>query len=148
MTLRTDTSFGMVKPDMVHDWDVILNLITLQGFKIVFHKRCRLTREDIEFLYTNQKDKPFFEEMVKFLTENDVVLFLVQKICETGAVKDLKEFCGDTDPSIAKQKTLRKLFGKSKTRNAVHASDSEQNAKRESIYFFKKEAENIWATAA
>ena len=128
-------TFFIIKPDAVEKNKVgaILAKIEESGFRIVALRRLHLSRPMAEGFYAVHKARPFFGELVEFMTRNPVVV-----ICLEGenAIAKYREVMGATDPAKAAANTIRKLFGSNVGENATHGSDSEENAKIEINYFF------------
>lgn len=103
------------------------------GFKVVAARVMRLTRDQAGEFYAVHKGRPFYGELVEFMTGGDCMPIILER---TGAVAALREAIGATDPAEAAPGTVRKLYAESKGRNAIHASDSDENAVRESRFFF------------
>lgn len=125
----------IVKPDGVRRRLVgeVLKRIERAGFKIEGLKMLRLKRQEAELLYDVHRGKPFFEDLVEFMTSGPIVAILLEK--ENG-ISDLRSLLGKTDPSLAKRGTIRGDLGGTKQRNLVHASDSPLRAKKEIAIFF------------
>ena len=132
MTTRT---LSILKPDTVADLQIgkILNLIEKNGFRIIAMKMLQFTSIDVIKFYTIHKDRPFFKNLTLFMTAGPVIVLVLEK---ENAVLSFRELIGDTDPRQARPDTIRHQFGHSKTRNAIHASDSDENAKKEISFFF------------
>ena len=111
----------------------ILNSMYKAGFKILAVKSFRMNREQAQAFYEVHKNKPFFSDLVKFMSSGSVVSIVLEK---ENAVSDLRKLLGATDPFEAEQDTIRARFGKDKTENAVHGADSVENAEREISFFF------------
>lgn len=103
------------------------------GFKVVAIKSKHFSREEAERFYEVHRDKPFFDDLVNYITSGMVVGIMVER---ENAVKALRELVGATNPKEARPGTIRAVFGESIERNAVHASDSYENAQRELSFFF------------
>ena len=123
-------TFTMIKPDAVraHKEAAILKHLTDAGFRIVALRMRRMTREEAERFYAVHKGKPFFEPLVEFMTSGPIVAAVLEK---ENAVPELRKTVGATDPAEAAEGTVRRLFGTSKQQNAIHASDSDENARYE-----------------
>ncbi len=137
---RTDMNnrtLSIVKPDAVADRHTgkILNLIEKNGFRIIAMKMIQFTPIDVIRFYTMHKDRPFFKNLTLFMTAGPVVVLVLEK---ENAVASFRELIGNTDPREASTGTIRCQFGHSKTRNAIHASDSDENAMREISFFFSE----------
>lgn len=132
MSTRT---FTMIKPDAVADNNsgAIIKLIEEAGFKIVALKKTLLTPERAGQFYAVHKERPFYGDLVKYMSSGPIVPIILEK---ENAVADFRKLIGATDPSKAEDGTIRKLFAKSIEANAIHGSDSDENAKIESDFFF------------
>lgn len=128
-------TFTIIKPNAVVDDNTgkILDCILNEGFKIIAFKMIRMTRIQAEKFYEHHADKPFFNELIDFMTSGPCVVAMLEK---EQAVTELRKLVGDTDPQNADPDTIRYKFGQSKTANAIHASDSDENAQIEWNYFF------------
>lgn len=129
-------TLSMIKPRAVHEGHAgeILSIITKQGgFRIAAMKMLRLSREQAMKFYEVHKDKPFYNDLVEFMSSGPIVAFVLEK---ENAVEAFRSFIGATDPAKADEGTIRAMFGKSIQENCVHGSDSDENAKREISFFF------------
>jgi nucleoside-diphosphate kinase len=131
-------TFGIIKPDAVRagKTGAIIQRITDGGFKIRAMKLIHMTLGEAEGFYAVHRERPFFPELTTFMSSGPCVVMALEK--ESGAVKAWRDLMGATDPSKAEEGTLRKEFGGSLGENAVHGSDSEENAAIEISYFFSK----------
>lgn len=136
--MRTDLTFTIVKPTAFEKNQLgpIIEIINLNGFKICGLKLIQIDKEKAELFYEVHAGKPFFDSLVQYMTSGPVVVALLQK---ENAVADFRELIGNTDPADAKPETIRKIFAESKQANAVHGSDSDENAQREISIFFSEE---------
>ncbi len=128
-------TFTMIKPDAVraHKEAEILKHLTDAGFRIVALRMRKMSRAEAEKFYAVHRDKPFFGTLVEFMTSGPVVAAVLEK---ENAVPELRKTVGATDPAEAAEGTVRRLFGTNKTMNAIHASDSDENARYEwAIHF-------------
>ena len=127
----------MIKPDAVKDGhtDSILDLISGAGFKIVAQKTVHLTEESARQFYAVHKERSFYDSLVKYMSSGPIVAAVLER---ENAVTRFREFIGATNPTEAAEGTIRKLYGKSIEANAVHGSDSDENAGIESRFFFKE----------
>lgn len=125
----------MIKPDGVENGYVgaILEKINAAGFRIVAMKKTQMTRNDAKTFYEVHKDRPFFEELVKFMTRGPIVAAILEK---ENAVEDFRTLIGATNPLEAAEGTIRKLYGTSMGKNTIHGSDSDQNAEIEANFHF------------
>jgi nucleoside-diphosphate kinase len=133
--VAVERTLFIVKPDATARNLVgkILALVEDQGFRIVEARYSRLTREQCSEFYAEHLGKPFFPELVDFMTSGPVMLCCLER---EGAVAKLREVIGATDPTQAAEGTVRRLYAESKGRNSVHASDSVASAEREVKLFF------------
>jgi nucleoside-diphosphate kinase len=128
-------TFTMIKPDAVEANNIgpILAMINKAGFRILGMKYMRLTKEQAGDFYAVHKQRPFFGELVEYMSSGPIVAAILSK---ENAVADYRQLIGATDPTKADEGTIRKLFAKSIAANAVHGSDSNENAQIESNFFF------------
>src|SRR5210317_2244681 len=126
----------MIKPDAVRDGHIgaILNQINEAGFRISAMKLTQLSQADAEAFYAVHSERPFFGELVAFMTSGPIVAAILEK---DNAVEDFRKLIGATDPAEAADGTIRKLYAESKGRNAVHGSDSDENAEIEGKFHFE-----------
>jgi len=125
----------MIKPDAVEAGNIgnILQMITDTGFSIKAMKLTQLTTEQAQEFYAVHNERPFYGELVEYMTSGPIVAAILEK---ENAVADFRELIGATDPSDAKEGTIRKKYAESKGRNAVHGSDSDENANIECDFHF------------
>ena len=135
--MATNRTLTMIKPNAVANGLVgaILEKISSSGFKIVALKMTQLTVVDAEKFYDVHEGKSFYTDLCTFMSSGPIVVAILEK---ENAVADFRELLGSTDPNEAKEGTLRKLFAESKSRNAVHGSDSDDNARIESGFHFSR----------
>ncbi len=135
--MRTNRTFTMIKPDAVRNGYAgeILDKIIKAGYKIVALKYTRLTKQEAEGFYVVHSDKPFFGELTDFMSSGAIYAAILEK---EDAIKSFREFIGATNPADAKEGSIRKLYATSLGENAIHGSDSDENAQIESSYFFSK----------
>ena len=128
----------IVKPDAVERNLIgkILAHVEGEGFRVVHARLALLTRSEAEGFYAEHKERPFFPDLVAYMTSGPVMLTALER---DNAVKRLREVVGATDPAQADSGTVRKLFGIDKQRNSVHASDSLPSSEREIRFFFAGE---------
>lgn len=128
-------TFGILKPDAVASkkTGAILDVIEKKGFRIVGMKLIHMTRPQAEGFYAVHKERPFFGELVTFMIEGPVVVLALEA---ENAVPKWRDLMGATNPANAAEGTIRKQFAESIGRNAVHGSDSPENAEIELKYFF------------
>ena len=133
----SNLTFTMVKPEAVESGNAgaILNKIENAGFRIVALKKVLLTKERAGEFYEVHKERPFYSELVNYMSSGPVVAALLEK---DNAVLDFRELIGSTDPSEAAEGTIRAEFAESKAKNAVHGSDSDDNANLEADFHFTK----------
>lgn len=135
--MSIETTFSIIKPNAIHK-NVIGAIITKfeeQGLKIAAAKLVHLERAKAEEFYAEHKTRPFFGELVDFMTSGPIMLMALRG---ENAVAKNREIMGATNPADAAPGTLRKLFGDSVGENAVHGSDSPASAERELNLFFEK----------
>ena len=125
----------MIKPDAFANGNsgAILAKIEEAGFRLVAMKLTRLSAEKAGEFYAVHKARPFFGELVEFMSSGPIIAAILEK---DNAVEDFRKLIGATDPAKADAGTIRKLFAESVGRNAVHGSDSDENAKIEGDFFF------------
>lgn len=133
----SNLTFGIIKPDAVaagHSGNIIQR-ITDNGFKLRAIKTLHLTMKQAEGFYAVHRERPFFAGLTEFMSSAPCVVMVIEK---EGAVKAWRDLMGATDPAKADAGTLRKDFGGSLGENAVHGSDSDENAAIEIAYFFSQ----------
>ena len=137
MAEQGSLTFGIIKPDAVRagKTGAIIQRITDGGFRLRAMKLIHMTLEEAEGFYAVHRERPFFSELTKFMSSAPCVVLALEK---EGAVKGWRDLMGATDPAKADEGTLRKEFGGSLGENAVHGSDSEENAAIEIAYFFSR----------
>jgi nucleoside-diphosphate kinase len=130
-------TFGIIKPDAVRagKTGAVLQRILDAGFKVRAMKLIHLTKPEAEGFYDVHRERPFFGELTTFMSSGPCVVLALEK---EGAVKAWRDLMGATDPARADEGTLRKEFANSIGENAVHGSDSEENAQIELAYFFSR----------
>lgn len=131
----SNRTFTMIKPDAFADGHTgsILKHIEAAGFKIIAMKAIRLSAEKAGEFYAVHKERPFYGELVKFMSSGPIVAAILEK---ENAVADFRTLIGATNPAQAADGTIRKLYAKSVGENAVHGSDSDENAAIEGSFFF------------
>ena len=131
-----EETLSIIKPDGVSKNIIgaIFQRFENAGLKIVNLKRLTLTTEEAGEFYNMHKERPFYPELVKFMTSGPCIPFVVKG---NNAILKVRELMGATDPKKAEDKTIRKLYGISIDKNSVHGSDSVENAKKEIDFFFK-----------
>ena len=127
----------MLKPDSVEKGNIgaILEKITASGFRIVAMKLTQLTKADAEAFYAVHNERPFFGELVEYMTRGPVVAAILEK---ENAVQDFRTLIGATNPAEAAEGTIRNMFAESMSQNAVHGSDSDENAGIEGAFHFSE----------
>jgi nucleoside-diphosphate kinase len=130
-------TFTIVKPEAVAKEYTghIFSMISSAGFHIAAVKMIRMTKEMAEKFYLVHKERPFYKDLVEFMSSGPVVVAVLEKV---NAVSDYRTLIGATDPSKAAEGTIRKKYAESVQNNAVHGSDSDENAKIECDFFFSK----------
>ncbi|MFM6954482.1 MAG: nucleoside-diphosphate kinase [Sphingobacteriaceae bacterium] len=133
--MATNRTFTMIKPDAVKNGHIgaILNDITAGGFKIIALKYTRLSAEKAGEFYAVHKERPFYGELVDFMSSGPIVAAILEK---ENAIEDFRKLIGNTDPAKADAGTIRNKYAKSIDANAVHGSDSDENAAIEGNFFF------------
>ena len=133
--MNSNRTFTMLKPDSIEQGNMlpILNMIESSGFKIIALKYKRMSRDEAEKFYSIHSDKPFFNDLVSFMTRGPIIAAALEK---DNAVEAFRKLIGSTDPNVAEEGTIRKKFAKSKGENAVHGSDSNENAEIEISFHF------------
>jgi nucleoside-diphosphate kinase len=134
-------TYGMIKPDAIEKnySGKIIDIILQNGFKILAIKQLQLTVSQAEKFYYVHRNRPFYRELVEYITRGPVIAMVLEK---ENAVQSYRDILGATDPAEAAEGTIRKLFGESKAINAIHGSDSDENAQIE-ISFIYRELEII-----
>ena len=135
--MTSNQTLTIIKPETVSKNNIgpILKLINEAGFEIKAMKFTHLTRKQASEFYAVHADKSFFDDLTSFMSSGPIVAAILEK---ENAVTDFRELIGSTDPAKAAKGTIRKLFAESLSRNAVHGSDSDENALIESDFFFSK----------
>lgn len=125
----------MIKPDAVKNGHIgaIINDITQAGFKIIALKYTELTKETAGAFYAVHKERPFYADLVTFMSSGPIVAAILEK---DNAIEDFRKLIGATDPAKAEVGTIRQKYAKSIDANAVHGSDSDENAQIEGNFFF------------
>jgi len=125
----------IIKPDAFNAGKagLIIGHLEKAGFKIIASRVMRLTEAQAQEFYAVHRERPFFAPLVKFMTSGKCMPIVLER---ADAVGGLRKTIGATDPAEAEAGTVRKLYAESKERNAIHASDSDENAERESRFFF------------
>lgn len=130
-------TFTMIKPDAVADKHIggITKMIEEAGFRIVAMKMTKLSDERAGQFYEVHKERPFYGELKTYMSSGHVVAMILEK---DNAVADFRKLIGATNPANAEPGTIRKLYAKSLEANAVHGSDSDENAQVEGNFFFSR----------
>ena len=130
-------TFTMIKPDAVESNNIgnITQMISDAGFTIKAMKLTQLSKDQAQEFYEVHKERPFYGELVEYMTSGPIVAALLEK---ENAVADFRALIGSTDPAEAAAGTIRKKYAESKGRNAVHGSDSDENAEIESNFHFNE----------
>jgi nucleoside-diphosphate kinase len=133
--MATNRTFTMIKPDAVEKGHIggILSMITEAGFRIVSLKLTQLTVADAKAFYAVHSERPFYGELVEFMSRGPIVAAILEK---DNAVEDFRKLIGATNPADAAEGTIRKKYATSMGENAVHGSDSDENAAIESNFHF------------
>ena len=136
--MATNRTFTMIKPEAVAAGYTgkILDMIINAGFRIKAMKLRHLSKEEAGEFYAVHKERPFYGELVDYMSSGPIVAAILEK---DNAVADFRKLIGATDPAEAAEGTIRKSFAKSKAENAVHGSDSDENAEIESSFHFSQE---------
>ena len=133
--MATNRTFTMIKPDAVKNGHIggILNMIAEGGFKIISLKLTQLTTSDAKAFYEVHAARPFYGELVEFMSSGPIVAAILEK---DNAVEDFRTLIGATNPADAAEGTIRKAYATSIGENAVHGSDSDENAAIEGAFHF------------
>jgi nucleoside-diphosphate kinase len=133
--MSTDFTFSIIKPNAVRTGKTgpILAMINEGGFEIAAMRMVKLTLQQAESFYAVHKGKPFFDGLIEFMTSGPVVVMILR---HENAVEQFRKLVGNTDPAKAEPGTIRKIFAVSVQMNAVHGSDSPENAIAETNFFF------------
>jgi nucleoside-diphosphate kinase len=133
--MATNRTFTMLKPDAVANGHIgaILEKINASGFRIVALKMTQLTKADAEAFYAVHAERPFYGELVSYMTEGPIVAAILEK---DNAVEDFRTLIGATNPAEAAEGTIRQMYAESISANAVHGSDSDENAAIEGAFHF------------
>jgi len=133
--MATNRTFTMLKPDAIENGHTgnIIDMIIKAGFDIKAMKYTRLTEEQAKEFYAVHAERPFYGELVEYMTSGPIVAAILEK---DNAVADFRALIGATDPAEAAEGTIRAKYAESKGRNAVHGSDSDENAEIEGKFHF------------
>lgn len=135
--MASNRTFTMIKPDAIENgyMGAIINHIIKAGFKVVALKYTKLSAEEAGKFYEIHKERPFYGELVSYMSSGPIVAAILEK---DNAVEEFRKVIGATDPTKAEEGTIRKLYAKSIAANAVHGSDSDENAAIEGSFYFSK----------
>lgn len=133
--MATNRTFTMLKPDAIENGHMgkVIDMIIGAGFTIKAMKFTRLSTEQAQKFYEVHAERPFYGELVEYMTSGPIVAAILEK---DNAVADFRALIGATDPAEAAEGTIRKAYAESKGRNAVHGSDSDENAQIEGEFHF------------
>jgi len=133
--MATNRTFTMIKPDAVRNGHIgnILQMINAGGFRIVAMKYTRISVEQAQKFYEVHAERPFYGELTEFMSSGSIVAAILEK---DNAVADFRTLIGATNPANAEEGTIRKKYATSMGENAVHGSDSDENADIEGNFFF------------
>lgn len=131
-------TFTIIKPNAVEagNTEKIFAMIEADGFRLKARRELTLTKEQAGEFYAVHAGKPFYEPLVEFMTSGPAVVALLER---EDAVRELRRLAGATDPAEAAEGTIRRIYGENVRRNAIHASDSEENALKEAGQFFTRQ---------
>lgn len=132
-----ENTLTILKPDTVQAGNAgaVIDLIEKAGFRIRAVKMVHLSREEAEGFYAVHRERPFFSDLVAFMTESPVIVMVLEG---EDAVARLRKLMGATDPAAAAEGTIRKQFATNIERNAIHGSDAPESASTEIAYFFNR----------
>ena len=135
--MANNRTFTMIKPDAVADGNngAIIKMIEEAGFRIVAMKIIKLSQERAGQFYEVHKERPFYNDLKAYMSSGHIVPMILEK---SNAVADFRKLIGSTNPADADAGTIRKLFAKSLEANAIHGSDSDENATIEGNFFFSR----------
>ena len=133
--MATNRTFTMIKPDAVQENHIggILHMMEAGGFRVVELQKINLTAERAGQFYAVHAERPFYNDLVKYMSSGPIVAAVLEK---DNAVADFRTLIGATNPANAEDGTIRKKYAKSIEANAVHGSDSDENAQIEADFFF------------
>ena len=134
----SNITFTMLKPDSVRNGNIgaILDKIIKSGFKIKAMKFTEMSNEKAGDFYAIHRERPFFNDLIEYMTSGPIVAAILEK---ENAVNDFRDLIGSTNPEDAEAGTIRKMFAKSISENAIHGSDSDKNAKIECEFHFSSQ---------
>ena len=135
--MAQNITFTMIKPDAVQNEHAgaIIKMIQEAGFRIVAMKKARLSPAKAGIFYEVHKERPFYSDLCKYMSSGSIIPMILEK---DNAVEDFRKLIGATDPTQAEPGTIRALFAKSIDANAIHGSDSDENAQIEGNFFFSE----------
>jgi len=133
--MATNRTFTMIKPDAVEGGHTgaIIRMIEEAGFRIVAIKKTQLTPERAGQFYAVHRERPFYNDLRAYMSSGAIIPMILEK---DNAVADFRKLIGATNPAQAEEGTIRKLYARSMEANAIHGSDSDENAEIESNFFF------------
>jgi nucleoside-diphosphate kinase len=133
--MTRNITFTMIKPLAVRKGYIgpILNKVSEAGFRITAMKMLHLTRDEAQKFYEVHRERPFYDSLVEFMMSGPIVVAILEK---ENAVEEYRKLIGATDPAKAEEGTIRSLYAESVQANAVHGSDSDENAALEATFFF------------
>ncbi len=133
--MASNRTFTMIKPEAMAAGHAgkILDLVLSKGFRLVSLKFTQLSEQEAGKFYEVHKERPFYRDLVNYMASGPVLAAILEK---ENAVQDFRALIGATDPAEAAEGTIRKRFAESKAKNAVHGSDSDENAALEGAFFF------------
>ena len=133
--MSTNRTFTMIKPDAVADGNTgpIIQHIEKAGFKILAMTKLKMTPEQAGQFYAVHSERPFFQSLCDYMSQSEIIPMILEK---ENAVEDFRVLIGATNPAQAAEGTIRQLFAKSIEANAIHGSDSAENAAIEAAFFF------------
>ncbi|MFA9198685.1 MAG: nucleoside-diphosphate kinase [Aquirufa sp.] len=133
--MSTNRTFTMIKPDAVADGHTgpIIQQIEKAGYKIVAITKLKMSPEQAGQFYAVHSERPFFQSLCDYMSKSEIIPMILEK---ENAVADFRTFIGSTNPAEAAEGTIRKQFAKSLEANAIHGSDSDENAAIEGAFFF------------
>ncbi len=135
MPMPTNRTFTMIKPDAVADGNTgpIIQQIEKAGFKILAMTKLKMTPEQAGQFYAVHNERPFYQSLCDYMSQSEIIPMILEK---ENAVEDFRALIGATNPAQAAEGTIRRLFAKSIEANAIHGSDSNENAAIEGAFFF------------
>ena len=141
--MASNRTFTMIKPEAVAAGHAgkIIDMIISNGYRIIALKYTQLSATEAGTFYEVHKERPFYGELVDYMASGPIFAAILEK---DNAVEDFRRLIGHTDPARAEEGTIRKLFAVSVQANAVHGSDSDENAAAEADFFFSKKDRFQW----